>query len=286
MTDTNTEQAPFGTRSIDQDLLTSDPFSAAWTRYVAALAMTALATIVAIGVDKASNIPNLSLVFVIPVIVAGAGLGLGPSLCAALLGALSFNFFLTEPRYSLAVDDISNIWAIALLFVVGVIASGVSFTSHQRAAQAALLKRQAKIVQDCSIELLRAGSPASTAKVGCRALGLLFGVPAVVLLVKNGKVTTTERTGEIDLGDAELDAALSSLTTGVALRSAVYPHVMSRFDFWPVRTNEGRQAVIGLAFDADERPAEPEVHVDTIANLLAFALDKQSEVGEERSRSA
>src|SRR5215471_16505369 len=73
----------------------ADPLASEWMRYVASVAMTAVATIIAIGVDTHINIPNLSLVFVIPVIVAGLGLGLGPSICAAILGALSFNFFLT-----------------------------------------------------------------------------------------------------------------------------------------------------------------------------------------------
>ena len=86
----------------------ADPLVRDWVRYLAAVAMTAAATIVAVGIDTKVSIPNLSLIFVIPVIVAGISLGLGPSLCSAVLGALAFNFFLTEPRYSLAVDDVAN----------------------------------------------------------------------------------------------------------------------------------------------------------------------------------
>jgi K+-sensing histidine kinase KdpD len=71
---------------------------------------------VAVGVDRGVTIPNLSLVFVVPVVIAGVGFGLGSSLCSAILGALAYNFFLTEPRYSLVVDDPANIWAIGLLF--------------------------------------------------------------------------------------------------------------------------------------------------------------------------
>jgi K+-sensing histidine kinase KdpD len=101
-------------------------------RYLASFVMTAVATVVAVVVDNTATIPNLSLVFVVPVIIAGVSLGLGPSLFSAILAALAFNFFLTEPRYSLAVDDPANIWAIGLLFVVGLIVSGVAFTSHRR----------------------------------------------------------------------------------------------------------------------------------------------------------
>ncbi|MGB9658329.1 MAG: DUF4118 domain-containing protein, partial [Pseudolabrys sp.] len=85
-----------------------------------------------------------------PVIIAGVSLGLGPSLCSVILGALAFNFFLTEPRYSLAVDDPANVWAIGLLFVVGLIVSGVAFTSHWRATEAALLRRQVTVLQGYS----------------------------------------------------------------------------------------------------------------------------------------
>ena len=125
-------------------LLGSAPSEApAVVGYLASFAMTAVATVVAVGVDSGVTIPNLSLVFVVPVIIAGVSFGLGPSLCSAILGALAYNFFLTEPRYTLVVDDPANIWAIGLLFVVGLIVSGVAFTSRRRATDAALLRRQA-----------------------------------------------------------------------------------------------------------------------------------------------
>ena len=132
------------------------PTASELMRYVASIAMTAAATIVAIGVDSKVTIPNLSLVFVVPVIIAGVSLGLGPSLCSAILGALAFNFFLTEPRYSLAVDDPANIWAIGLLFVVGLIVSGVAFTSQKRATEATLLRRQATVLEGYSRDVVAA----------------------------------------------------------------------------------------------------------------------------------
>src|SRR5882762_612207 len=68
-------------------------------RYLAAFVMTALATVVAVAVDSKVAIPNLSLVFVIPVIIAAVTFGFGSSFFSAILGALAYNFFLTEPRY-------------------------------------------------------------------------------------------------------------------------------------------------------------------------------------------
>jgi K+-sensing histidine kinase KdpD len=244
-------------------------------RYLASFAMTAVATALAVGVDSKVTIPNLSLVFVVPVIIAGVSLGLGPSLCSAILGALAFNFFLTEPRYSLAVDDPANIWAIGLLFVVGLIVSGVAFTSRQRATEAALLRRQATVLQGYSRDLVAADNTKAIVSITSQALAALFQVPAVVMLVTEGRVVSLERVGDIEPKEAELEAARSSLATGTVARSGIYPDPASRFDFWPVKTAEGQNAVIGLAFDPDERPSAPDRLVNIVGSVLALVLDRQ-----------
>ena len=169
------------------------PVASELVRYLASIAMTAAATVVAVGVDSKVTIPNLSLVFVVPVIIAGVSLGLGPSLCSAILGALAFNFFLTEPRYSLAVDDPANIWAIGLLFVVGLIVSGVAFTSRQRATEAALLRRQATVLQGYSRDVVAADNTNAIVSITSQALAALFQVPVVVMLVTEGRVVSLEQ---------------------------------------------------------------------------------------------
>ena len=244
-------------------------------RYLASFAMTALATVVAVAGDNTVTIPNLSLVFVVPVIIAGVSLGLGPSLCSAILGALAFNFFLTEPRYTFVVDDPANIWAIGLLFVVGVIVSGAAFTSHRRATEAALLRRQTIVLQGYSRDLVAADNTKAIVSITSQALASLFQVPVVVMLVSEDIVDSLGRVGDIEPRNVELEAARSSLATGTVVRAGVYPNLGSRFDFWPVTTAEGQNAIIGLAFDLDERPSTPDTLVDIVRSILALVLDRQ-----------
>ena len=252
-----------------------DPLASTAARYFAAVAMTVVATILAVGVEAKVTIPNLSLVFVVPVIIAGVSLGLGPSLCAAVLGALAFNFFLTEPRYSLAVDDPANIWAIGLLFVVGVIASGVAFTSHRRAAEAALLRRQVSMLERYTRELAGAENANVAISIASRALAALFQVPAVAMLVSGSAVVFREQSGGLEPQESDLEAARSALTTGAVARGGVYPNLTSRFDFWPLETSYGQKAAVGLAFDPDERPARPDDLINIIVRILGLALERQ-----------
>jgi K+-sensing histidine kinase KdpD len=251
------------------------PVASKLMRYLASVAMTGIATIIAVGIDSHVTIPNLSLIFVVPVIVAGLSLGLGPSFCSAILGALAFNFFLTEPRYSLSVDDAANIWAIGLLFVVGLIVSGVAFTSRQRASEAALLRRQQAVLQGYSRDVVAADNTNAIVSITSRSLAALFQVPVVVMLVSDGKVVSIDRVGNVEARETEMEAARSSLETGTVVRSGVYPDLASRFDFWPVVTAGSNNAVIGLAFDPDERPSAPEALIDVVVRLLALVLDRQ-----------
>lgn len=260
----------------------------AWeaARYVAAFAMTGTATLAAVVVDAEVKIPNLSLVFVVPVVIAGVNLGLGPSLLSAVLGALAFNFFLTEPRYTLNVDDPSNIWAIGLLFVVGLIVSGAAFTSRRRATEAVLLRRQATLLHGFSRKIFAADNTKAIVSITAQALAALFQVPVVVMLVAGGRVISIEKVGDSETQESELEAAQLSLADGNVLRGGVYPNQTSRFDFWPVPTAKGPDAVIGLAFDPNDRPAVPDTLVDVVRSILALVLDRQNARVTTDTRSA
>jgi K+-sensing histidine kinase KdpD len=244
-------------------------------RYLASFAMTAVAAVVAVGVDSQVMIPNLSLVFVVPVIIAAVGLGLGPSLFSAILGALAYNFFLTEPRYTLAVNEPADIWGIGLLFVVGLIVSGVAFTSRRRATEAAVLRRQASVLQRYSRDVVAADDTKAIVSITSQALAALFQVPVVVMLVKEDKVVSLELVGGLEPQEAEIEAARTSLATRTVVRGGIYPDLVSRFDFWPVATAAGQCAVIGLAFDPDDRPSAPGALVDIVGSILALVLDRQ-----------
>jgi len=264
------------TRTPPADPLSRPGNSQAVVGYLAALVMTIIATVLAVSVDLGVTIPNLSLIFVVPVVIAGASFGLGPSLCSAILGALAYNFFLTEPRYSLAVSDPANVWAIALLFIVGLIVSGVAYTSGRRASDAASLRRQTNALQGFSRDIVAADKPEAIVSRTSEALAEVFDAPAVVMLVTEDVVSVKKTAGAVELQDAELEAALQSLAAQTVVRAGIYPAVSSRFDFWPVVTARGQGAVIGIAFDPDERPSKPETSIDIVRGLLELALDRQA----------
>ncbi|MDL2408624.1 DUF4118 domain-containing protein [Rhizobium calliandrae] len=244
-------------------------------RYLATFVMTALATVVTVGLDREVTIPNLSLIYVLPVVAAGVIFGLGPSLFSAVLGALAYNFFLTEPRYSLIVNDPANVWAIGLLFVVGCIASTVASIARRKADDAILLRRQMAILQTCSRDITAAEDTKAIASIAADILEAIFEVPVVVVDLSEGVAQFVERRGNVQLTEIEIEAARSTLTTGEHVTAGIYPFDVSRFDFWPVTTRDARHMIVGLAFLPLQRPSDPSTLVDVVRGLLALALDCQ-----------
>lgn len=242
--------------------------------YLASIAMTAAATLIAIGLDSGMTIPNLSLVFVVPVIIAGISFGLGPSVVAGVLGAVSYNFFFTAPRYSLMVTDPANIWAIALLLVVGGIVSTIAFTARRRAADDASLKQRIAVLQRYSHDIATATDVAEIVSITSEALASAFQAPAAAMLITKDDVVLLKSVGRPQPKAAEFEAARASLASGVVVRTRTFPALDSRFDFWPVPTALQEGVVIGLAFDHNARPPMQDELVDIIRGSLALALDR------------
>src|SRR6185369_9011750 len=98
----------------------------------------------------------------------------------------------------------------------------------QRATEAALLRRQTTVLQAYSRDLVAADNTKAIVSITAQALAALFQVPVVVMLVREGRVVSLERAGDLEPNEAELEAARSSLATGTAVRGGVYPDPASR----------------------------------------------------------
>jgi hypothetical protein len=64
---------------------------------------------------------NLALILVVVVVLAAIAGGRGPGLAAAIVAALSYDFFLTRPYLSLHIDSADDVETAVILLVIGLI---------------------------------------------------------------------------------------------------------------------------------------------------------------------
>ncbi len=263
---------------ISEGAVPPAPRVGALTGYATAIGLVALATLAAFLVDSQAPIPNLSLVFVLPVVLTAVTFGWGPALTSAIAAVLAYNYFLIEPRYTLRVADPSNVWALLLLLFVAAVISAVAAKSRQRALEAIDAVSQARAMQTLARGLVEETSRTGVAHRCAAALSELFHAPAVVMLQDPEGTSELATGGGAQLVQADLDAARWSMSSGLATRGGAYPMAEATLDFWPLTTARRLQATIGVAISGrDEgRPAAPERLVEIVSGYLAVALDREA----------
>ena len=241
--------------------------------YGLSLLLVAAATVVAFVVEHIVPTPNLSLVFVLPVIVAALSFGWGPALVSAMLSVAVFDFFFVEPRLTFRVDSPADVWALGLLLVVAAIASTVGAQSRGRAVAARRAAQQAEALHGLAHAVIKAEPTPALIKTAASALGRIFDAPAIVLAEQSGKLSPVAAAGGAILSPADEEAAQWALANDKPTRADTYPFDQAVFDFWPVQTPADHRLVLGviLARRSDGRPQDPSRQVELVAAYLSAA---------------
>jgi two-component system sensor histidine kinase KdpD len=240
-----------------------------WT-YAASAALVALATGLGLSLQGVAPPASLTLIFVLPVVVAASSFGFGPSLAATALGVLSFDFFFTRPYYSLTMDSPADIWSAALLLIIASIVSAIAANARRRAVDSRRAAEQAEALRSLAHTVVEAPPRRVVAQAAATALNLIFRAPAVVFVDQEGTIDGVFTAGDAKFAQAEMDAARGVLDLRLPSRAETYPFVTSKFDLWPVASRSGLRYVLGVEFRGPRgRPSEPERFVDLIAAYLA-----------------
>lgn len=248
-------------------------------QYGLSLLFVALATGLAFVVDHLMAAPNLTLIFVLPVMAAATFFGWGPSLIAVAAGVLAFDFFFTEPYYSIRIASPSDLWATGLLLVIAAIVSTLAAESRRRTAEARRAVEQAQALQNLAHLVIQARPKPEIIEAAATTLTQIFRAPAVVFARTTGALAPVASAGEARITSAEEEAAQGALNTKVSARAETYPYDRSVFDFWPVTTPQGGEFVIGVDFTRSgrDRPAKPERFVEIVGGYLAAAVSRPSD---------
>jgi K+-sensing histidine kinase KdpD len=249
-----------------------------WAAYGLALVLVAAATLAAVVVNQLAAIPNLSLVFVLPVVIAAVSVGWGPALAAAAAGVVAYNFFLIPPLYTFRVADPANVWALVLLLIAAAIVSAVAAHARRRTLEAIAAADQAAALQGLARDLAGAADRPRIVTAGVEALARLFQAPAVILIPGKDEMLIAAEAGGAVLSDADREAARWALATRLPTRGGAYPVEAAAFDFWPVTTTQRVQIAVGLAISGRDqgRPEAPERGVEAVASYLSVALDREA----------
>lgn len=239
-------------------------------RYALTILLVAAATFLAFIANSVVPAPALTLIFVLPVVIAGTLFGLAPAIAATVASVVAFDFFFTQPYLTLRMNDPSEIWAALLLLITAGIVSTVSWQSRQHALDARRAATQAEELRSLAHAVIEGMPQRQIVEAAAQSLGRIFSAPAAILSRQDGQLRVVATSGDAKVNEADVDSAESALASGVHVRGQTYPHDRSSFDMWPVATGSKCQYVLAvdLAHSSQDRPADADRLVEIVAAYI------------------
>jgi two-component system sensor histidine kinase KdpD len=107
-----------------------------WRGLSAAVLLVGITTAVGMVSRAHLKLPDMVALYLLAITMSAAIYGRGPSLLAATLSVLAYDFFFVPPVFTFAVTDLRHIVTFAVMFVVGVIISGLTLRMRRHEQEA------------------------------------------------------------------------------------------------------------------------------------------------------
>jgi two-component system sensor histidine kinase KdpD len=247
-------------------------------QYAIALLLVAVATFIGYAASSVVPAPALTLVFVLPVVIAGTAMSLGPSITAVVAGVLAFDFFFTQPRLTLRMTEPSEIWSAALLFVTAAIVNTLAWLSRRHANDARQAVAQEEELRSLAHALIEGVSQPEIIRAAATALSHMFAAPVAVISELHGSLRVEASAGGAELSEGEMAAAAYALSTRVHLPARAFPHDHSRYDMWPVASTRGCEYLVAVDFGRPgrERVADAERLIEIVGGYFVAASRRKA----------
>lgn len=224
------------------------------------------------------RLENIDLVFLAAIVGIAVRFGLWPSLFTSVLSTLCYNFFFTDPYYTLLVARPTDIIAVVFFAIVAIVVSNVAARARIQAVAAMARARTTESLYTFSRKLAGIGTLDDVLWVTAYQTALMLKV-RVVLLLPEKDATIAVKAGyppEDTLDEADLAAANWAWENNrPAGRSADTLPGAQRL-FLPMRTGRGAVGIVGIDSDKPGPLLTPDQRrlLDALIDQAALAIER------------
>lgn len=243
-----------------------------------------LAVVAALAVGevltKITPIPNLSIVFLLAVLVTAMSFGIWPAIYASVLSFLVYNFFFIPPLYTFTIAEPYELLALVIFLAVAVISSALAGRVREQARISANRMRAMRRLYEFTRRLSGLATLDGVAEGAASEIHASLGRPVVVLLAKNDDVALTAAWPPEDTLDAAAMTAARwafSRLEPAGTDTGTLPIIP--WYFVPLRIGTKTLGVVGVGKEKkDAAPLDSEARalLDTLVEQTAAALERAS----------
>jgi two-component system sensor histidine kinase KdpD len=267
--------------------------------YFLAILMVAAVTVLDFFLEGFVNRMSLVYIYLIVTIASALLFGTGPSLFSSVISLLTFDFFFTEPKYSLTMHHAHDIINVVVFLLTSIIVGQLAKITKRQNLLLQLRVRRVTLIEEMSKELLMlppveqlvGGLVQSTdewrniltlfrttvldhiSHIAIKYLSKIIDAPSFVLFTgKDGRLQIWGRSEtEIDLTSHEMAVAEWTYTHGEPAGAGTQTLPDIKVFFIPMKSLEETIGVIGIGYDFKNLLLDQRRLLGVISNLSALA---------------
>ncbi|MES2095623.1 MAG: sensor histidine kinase KdpD [Pseudomonadota bacterium] len=240
-------------------------------------------------VEPLIGVGGIDLIFLLPVILASARLGLGQGIATGIFSGLAYNFFFLPPLYTFTIADPQSLLTMLVLIGIATFTANLTGRLKVRATIGARSAQENAAVAAFGQALARASDWQSTSQTICDEMAHLLGVSVVLLDQRDGELERIAAApdGTTPFGPVDRAAADWAWSRGEATGAGTGTLVSADWQFQPLKTSLGVLGVVGMSAADGGNPvgAERAVLLATLLGQAALAHERLTLEGQLREVS-
>lgn len=219
-----------------------------WAAYALSLSVTVLVTLVGMVIFERSNITNIGLLYLLPVMFAATRYGMRTGIVTSLACSLAYNFFFIPPTHTFTIQDPQNIITVLVLLGVAIVSSRLASRLREQALIAQASSAQNSALAGFARQLTGISTIEELAEVLCREIARLLDANAVLLLADERALRVKAATPtDVKLEMLDNAAAQWAFDNKKPAGQGSDTLTASEWLFYPVGTGNDVAAVFGIS---------------------------------------
>lgn len=152
-----------------------------WVGYLGALAVVGGCTVIAELMHRRFDLSNLTMVYLVGVVVSAIAFGRGPAIFASMLSVAAFNFVFVPPRFTFHVADPQFLVTFAVLLLVAVVIATLTARLREQLDHARQRELRAAALYRLSHDLVARSTADEVAQAAVSRIAEIMDAPVVLL---------------------------------------------------------------------------------------------------------
>lgn len=251
-----------------------------WHGYLWALAIMALVTMLnwmVVHTVSWVEYQVVGLTDLLTVLLLAVYIGRGPALLAALVSAVSFNFFFIDPHYTFAIKRFQDIVLISLYFIIAIFAGNLTARIRQQEQLAQRNVQRIMSLYRLARETATAADLDAVLRTAVDQLQQSFDADVAILLAPTGQLLREPHAAStLSIDDKAFSVAHWVFTNGRPAGRFTDTLPTAKAHFVPLRTPNRIVGVIGLRTRHERRLTfEQGLQLETFVNQIALVVERQ-----------